>query len=86
MTAAASIITKVFNALEGSAVAAWCAGDKATSTVLNAANAEEAIWLIGMLAYQVSARTGAPVKDVLREISRVVYYLESEKPKMEDES
>lgn len=85
MTAAATIINKVFNALGTGAICAWLDKRECTCTILNTKNPQEATWLIAMLAYQVAIRSGMTVKDTLKNISDAVRFIETAKPNMEDE-
>ena len=86
MTAATRILTKVFNCLNGGAVCAYVDDDKQVTTVATAKDFNEYVVLVGNLVYLAARSTGLTTRQVLDDVTRAAFLLESEEPKIETEA
>lgn len=83
MTAAGRILSKVFGALNGSAVCAYIDDNGYTSSFVSVDKHNEYIWLVAQLIYRGTIQTGLTTRQILDDVVRAAYLLESAHPKIE---
>ena len=82
MSAAANILSKVFNTLNGGAICAYVDDEGYVSSVTSCRNYNEYIFLLGNLIYRLSKSPDLTTKQILDDVAHAAFFHESLEPKM----